>query len=303
MKKSKNVLSLTRNASIASLVQADMTKTGMSWGYALIPISETIRDMPYQRPINESRVNKIAREFNWDRVDPKCVNYRSDEDKFAVMDGLHTLSALEILGKEFMPCKVFIDKTYEEEAAMFAAQNKGIKKITTVDEFRALVEAKNPDAITIMEVLSDYGIELSPVAGYKKLRSIRKLTTIMSTIHEDGLRFTFQLIEDANWGNDTKAYTEGALNVGFYAYPQLLKKNGQVSKVKYNYLLKILRKYKTSTDYVDEANHRFKMITTRHPQDAVKKLIECDLEAVQVQYEKLLASQKKGGEKIVRVKE
>lgn len=291
-KKSANALVLSANGRIAAQVQDDITKTGMTWGYALVPIKETIRNMAYQRPTEESRVNKIIREFDWDKVDPKCVNYRPEEDKFAVMDGLHTLTALEIMGKEFIPCKVFINKTYEQEAAMFAAQNKGIKKITSVDEFRALVEAKDPDAITIMKVMSNYGVELAPVAGFKKCRSVRKLTKIMSTIHEEGLRFVFQLIEDANWGDDGKAYTEGALNVGFYAYPQLLKKNGKLNKTKYNYLLKILRKYKTSTQYVDVANIEFSETTTRHPQDAVKKLIERDLEAVQVEYQRMVDYQR-----------
>lgn len=303
MKKSNNNLILSNNARIAATVQESITKTGMTWGYALIPISETIRDMAYQRATIETTVSRITKNFDWDKVDPKCVNYRPEEDKFAVMDGLHTLTALEILGIKFLPCKVFIGKTYEEEARIFAEQNKGRKKITSVDEFRALMEAKDPMVMAVMECLHHYGVELAPVAGYKKCRSVRKLTQIIETRGVDGLFFTFQLIEDANWGNDTKAYTEGALNVGFYAYPQLLKKNEQISKVKYDYLLRILRKYKTSTDYVDEANYRFKQVTTRHPQDAVRKLIECDLEAVQVQYEKLIAAQKKGSEKIIKVED
>lgn len=286
----KSTISL--NQILVAKIMDDITKTGMSWGFALIPIDQIITKLPYQRPIDELRVNRIVKEFSWEKVDAKCVNYRPDEDKFAIMDGLHTLTAFKTLGKTFLPCKVFIGKTYEEEAMIFAEQNKGVKKISSVDEFRALVEAKDWKAQIIMNCLKTFDVELASQAGYKKCRSVRKLVKIMDTYGVDGLWFVFEVIRDAGWEDDGKAYTESSLNIGFYAYPELLKKNGEVSQTKYKCLLKVLKKYKTSTQYVDKARQMFSVTTTTHPQDAVKKLIERDLETVQVEYQRMMDYQR-----------
>lgn len=292
----------SKNQRIAARIEDDITKSGMSWGFSLIPISEILRDMAYQRPTKQCRVNEIVRNFNWDKVDCKCVNYRPDEDKFAMMDGLHTLTALEVKGFEYIPCKVFIGKTYQEEAAMFAAQNKGIKKITSVEEFNALVEAGDSDAITILQVLKEYFVELAPQIGLKKVRSVRKLTKIMETVGEAGLRFTFQLIEDAGWGCDGKAYSEAGLNIGWYAYSECLKANGTINKRKYNCLLNILKDYKTSTAYVDMANCLFGETVTKHPENCVKKMVQHDMYKAGVAAQKEAEYQKKYYENVIKVK-
>lgn len=93
-------------------------------------------------------------------------------------------------------------------------------------------------------------------------------------------------------GDDPKAYTEAGMNVGFYAYPECTKSNGTRAKVRYNELVKVLRKYKTSTQYTDLAAHTFSETVTRHPQDAVKKLIQRDLYVINQRLKKYQDTQK-----------
>lgn len=293
---------LSNSQEIVIQGKKDMQAYGYPFFLAYIPIDQLLTDMKYQRPTSEARVNKIVREFDPEKVDAKCVNYRPQEDVFACVDGLHTATALKAKGYKYIPCKVFIGKTYEEEALFFSAQNKGCKKITTVEEFNALLEAQDEGAKDIAFALDLHDIELAKISGVKKIRSIRKLTTIYEAYGWKGLDFCFTLLEDAGWEYDPKAYTEAGLNIGFYAYPECLKANGDIALTKYKMLLKVLRRYKTSTQYTNLAAHMFSETVTRHPQDAVRKLIQQDLRVINERIQKYQDTQKaKRSEFIERV--
>lgn len=184
MKKQNNVnvetFTLSDNQELIIKGKQEMKAYGFPFFLAYIPLKEVLTNLGYQRETNPARVRHIIKNFDPEKVDVKCVNYRPDEDIFACTDGCHTFTALYELGYEYMPCKVFIGKTYEEEALFFSAQNKGVKKTSTVEEFKALLEAQDPDTVTIHNIMKRWGCELSPIAGVNKIRSIRKLTKIFS---------------------------------------------------------------------------------------------------------------------------
>lgn len=302
----KNIAKATKKGmTLAQSIVADgiiqMNVYGYDWFQAMVPIDLIETEVPYQRPLNAQRVKDIVKKFDNAKVGDKLVNYRPDEDKFYLMDGRHTITALKAIGKTHLPCHVFVDETYEREAQIFGQQYDGVVKVNTADRFKADVEAKEDTAMIIQRVLDEFHIERAQNLGVGRIRSIQKPKRIVKEYGEAGLRFTFQLIKDAGWANDGKAYSEAGLNVGYYSYPQCLKKNGKLNKTKYNCLVKILRGYKTSTGYTDTANVMFGETTTKHPEYLVKKLIQVDLELAQAQAEKMLAYQRKYYRQYVKV--
>lgn len=286
--KNNGVLTLAQSIVASGRIQMQMY--GYDWFQAWIPVSLIETEVPYQRPLNPQRVKEIIKKFDNAKVGSKLVNYRPDEDKFYLMDGKHTITALKAVGKEYLPCHVFIDEPYEREAQIFAEQYDDCVKVNTKDTFHANCEAKEESHMIILQVLNDFGVELvSGNVGLRKVRSVQKLKAIMKKYGEDGLRFVFQLIEDAGWGaTDGKAYVESTLNIGFYAYPECLKKNGKINKTKYNYLIKILKKYPTSTRYAIRG-YEYCETTTKHPESAIKYVIREDLQEAQMQCEKMAA--------------
>lgn len=118
---------------------------------------------PYQRKLNEGKVDRIIRKYNPNLVNPLKVSYR--DGQYWVYDGQHTLEATrKMKGTDdfVMLCIVRHGLTYEEESYLFAQQNGESTKVGASDEVKALEEAKDADTLAFLAATRESGFDILP---------------------------------------------------------------------------------------------------------------------------------------------
>lgn len=125
---------------------------GHEFEYRDLRPSQTCIDPLYQRPLDEKRVAKIAKEFNGDLFNEPKVSYR--DGKYWVFNGQHSIAAWRYLhgGEDkLVHCKVFKGMTWRDECEAFMEQNGISKDPTTNEKLNAAYNSKNPDVVDMVE--------------------------------------------------------------------------------------------------------------------------------------------------------
>jgi hypothetical protein len=116
-------------------------------------------DARYQRELRDRRAVAIASKFNWVRFGVLSVARREDGTLW-VFDGQTRLHAVKkIEGIQVVPCVVFdLGSDVQREAMAFLDINKGSKAVTGLDNYRAMLCARDPRAILLDQLFasSDY---------------------------------------------------------------------------------------------------------------------------------------------------
>ena len=114
--------------------------------------------LPYQRLVDQRKVDKIIREWNPRKLTPVIVSFR--DGKFNVVDGQHHIEAMRQMagGKDvIVPCIIHTGMTYQEEADMYAALDTDKTPLTPRQYTKALVEAGSDARITEIKRLVEAG--------------------------------------------------------------------------------------------------------------------------------------------------
>jgi len=115
--------------------------------------------LPYQRPVDQRKVDKIIREWNPRKLTPVVVSFR--DGKFNVVDGQHHIEAMrqKAGGRDvIVPCIIHTGMTYQEEADMYAALDTDKTPLTPRQHTKALVEAgSDPKIMEIKRLVEDSG--------------------------------------------------------------------------------------------------------------------------------------------------
>ena|GEM_PF-3330843 len=120
----------------------------------------------YQRPIRQSWVLKLVREFDPDLVGKIRVAERNDH--YYVIDGQHRLEALKMIfaGEDRrIRCDVQMLESVEDQARLFVMLSMARIPLTSYDVFRARLSANDPYAHGIVDVLGRYGYEIAFTHG------------------------------------------------------------------------------------------------------------------------------------------
>ena len=118
-----------------------------------VPIGELLIDDSYQRSIDTAASQKliraIASEWDWDVLDILKVSRRPD-DRLFLVDGQHRRAAA-VLRNDIpqLPCVLKRCAGPDEEARLFMAANRGRKRMSRLDDFRAALAAGDGDAIAV----------------------------------------------------------------------------------------------------------------------------------------------------------
>lgn len=177
---------------------------------AHIPIA-ILEMAEYQRPLNMSRVNKIATEWDDYRSNEVVVSYR--DGQFFVVDGQHTVKAAEIAGKKDLYCKIYENLSFEEEAELFVKLNENQVRVSTTQKYRALVYAKDPETMVLERLCKQFHIVTIRDNRNDKpvLSGLRAAQTTLRICGEDGLRWIFEVIRDGRWHMVKGAYSESMI--------------------------------------------------------------------------------------------
>lgn len=177
---------------------------------AMIPIP-LLSYAQYQRPCNMNKVHKIADAWDDYRASEIVVSYRGGE--FYVVDGQHTVKAATYAGKSALYCKIYENLTFEEEAALFVDLNLMRTPVSNAHRYRALICAGANAALELENLCKEFGIVTMPKCRGDQpvLRSLRTAQYTIRVCGVEGLRWAFEVIQEANWQMERGAYTETML--------------------------------------------------------------------------------------------
>ena len=98
--------------------------------FELIPIKNLVSNQDYQRPLSEGHIRKALEEFDVFQINPVKVSRRNGINY--VFDGQHTIEIVASeSGSRDTPvwCMVYTELQYQEEAHIFADQQKHVKAL------------------------------------------------------------------------------------------------------------------------------------------------------------------------------
>lgn len=168
-----------------------------------------------QRPI-KAHARRIAANYDPKKAKAIIVSYR--DGHFWILDGQHRYLAARDHGEDYMACQVYENLTIEEEALLFGLQDENTIRLTPREKTKAMVIAKDPLAVSLMDICNEYGIGVYNSEGKPLLRSVRAAESALRTTGSDGLRWIFDVIQGAGWHTEGTAYGDTLIGSLRYIY-------------------------------------------------------------------------------------
>lgn len=133
--------------------------------YEMIEVSK-IEVPNYQRNTNSRVVKQIVKNFKSAKLGVLIVSLR--DGKYYIVDGLHRLTALRMMGHDFVMCEVHRKLSYEDEAELFYTQGNNRINLTAGDIFIGKLEAKDEKAMSIEKTVKLNGFAVIRKGGKAK---------------------------------------------------------------------------------------------------------------------------------------
>ena len=131
--------------------------------FELIPIKNLVSNQDYQRDLSEGHITKTLQEFDVYQIRPVKVSQRDGINY--VFDGQHTIEIVAAMsGSRDTPvwCMIYDDLQYQEEAHVFAEQQKHVKALIPYEVFNAHVEAGDNKQVMINYLITNvYKLKIS----------------------------------------------------------------------------------------------------------------------------------------------
>lgn len=179
--------------------------------FELIRICDLVSNQEYQRNLSILLVKSAVEEFNLHQINPVKVSRRDGVNY--VYDGQHTVEIVAAAsGSRTTPvwCMVFDDLRYEEEACIFAEQQRFKKNLTPFEVFKANVEAGKDKQLLIRDLLATYGMYACSTKATGGVCAIGTVERIYDKYGFETLNRVFQLIV-ATWEGDPNSLSSGML--------------------------------------------------------------------------------------------
>lgn len=179
--------------------------------FDLIPIRNLVSNQDYQRSVSDSHVSSTTEEFDVYQINPVKVSRRDGTNY--VFDGQHTVEIIaQRSGSRNTPvwCMVYEDLEYEEEAHIFAEQQKHVKALTPYDTFIAHVEAGDVKQTMINELVSSFGLKITKNYLPGSICAVSALEFIYDRYGTDTLTRTLRLVL-GTWEGERLSLTSGIL--------------------------------------------------------------------------------------------
>lgn len=144
-----------------------------------LKVKELVLDMRYQRMPNESKVSKIARNFNKDAVGVIVCSIRED-GVIAIIDGGHRIAAMNLLGMQesTIDALVYFGLSIDQEAKIFTLMNEDRTKPKASNIFKAQVISNDEKAVGLDALLKSLNLVPDNKPGNGIVRGIGTLKTI-----------------------------------------------------------------------------------------------------------------------------
>lgn len=130
--------------------------------FELIPIKDLVSNQDYQRSLSEGHIIGAVKDFDVFQINPVKVSRRDGINY--VFDGQHTIEIVASKsGSRDTPvwCMVYDDLLYQEEAHIFAEQQRHVKALVPFETFKAHLEANDEKQMMINDLVRSYSLEIS----------------------------------------------------------------------------------------------------------------------------------------------
>ena len=155
----------------------------------------------YQRPISQSRANKIAASFDPAKLGVLIVS-RQLSGEYTILDGQHRLSAMRLRNMDRGMAIVLENMTREQEADYFRRQNENSTSLNCYDLYNAGLVARDPHFVAIEGILHKYGYVASRQSGPMHITAVSALSRIVVLFGLDVLDRAFSYIT-TTWPTDS----------------------------------------------------------------------------------------------------
>ena len=179
--------------------------------FKLIPIKDLVSNQDYQHPLSESHIIKAIEEFDVCQINPVKVSRRDGINY--VFDGQHTIEIVASKsGSRETPvwCMVFDELEYQEEAHIFAEQQKHVKALAPYEVFKAHVEAGDKKQLMIVDLVRSYGLNIGGEKRPGQICAVSALEYIYDKFGYHVLDKTLCLLL-ATWEGETTSLTANML--------------------------------------------------------------------------------------------
>jgi len=176
-----------------------------------IPIKNLVSNQEYQRNLSAKHVKRAVADFNLCQINPVKVSRRSGINY--VFNGQHTIEIIAIVSDSRETpvwCMIYDDLDYEQEADIFANQQKYVKPLSPYEIFMANIEAGNDEQLIIKDLVESYNLFLSKQKIPGGICAISTLEYIHKKFGFHILDHTLRLCIGA-WDGDTNALNASIL--------------------------------------------------------------------------------------------
>lgn len=184
-------------------------------------------DPRYQRKPNKSWLRDRKGKLDWQLFGRLIVSARNDG--FYVVDGQHRLELALSEGVDGVPVELHAGLTLSQEARLFHDLDTQRRGLSTDDNFRALVVAEDPVALSVKEVLDRHSIRHG---HFREGNGFRAFKTAIFLVNKYGLA----AFEDAlsilheTWPDNRRA-TSGQLLLGMAEFRMTFPKIDRVELI------------------------------------------------------------------------
>ncbi len=199
-----------------------------------IPIKNLVSNQDYQRHLSKEHICKAAEHFNPYQINPVKVSRRNGINY--VFNGQHTIEIVALVsGSRDTPvwCMVYDDLEYEQEADIFANQQRFVKKLLPYEIFMANIEAGNDEQLIIKALVESFDLRICGNSRPGCICCVATLEDIYRKYGYDILQRSLRLCI-ATWEGDVDSLTSNILR-GItrliVAYEDSLKDDMFVEKV------------------------------------------------------------------------
>lgn len=176
-----------------------------------IPIKNLVSNQEYQRNLSQAHIQKTAEHFDLYQINPVKVSRRNGVN--FVINGQHTIEIVaEVSGSRDTPvwCMVYDDLEYEQEADVFANQQKYVKKLLPYEIFMANIEAGNDKQLIIKALVESFDLRIAGSTAPGAVCCVSTLEEIYNKYGYDVLQRVLRLCV-TTWEGEPESLTSNIL--------------------------------------------------------------------------------------------
>lgn len=165
-----------------------------------LKLTELYIDKRYQRPLDEARVARMAKNFEPALCGVLEVS-SGNNGSYAVFDGQHRFAALKLLGEPSWLCRIHTLEA-KQQAELFVRLQTERRPVTPLDRHKAAVFAKDPTALQLKALVEDAGYSITSNHVMGALSCVAALNKCLENYGPEALRSALGVIEEAWTRND-----------------------------------------------------------------------------------------------------